>query len=96
MEAGELEIGRTPRARYVYDADKRRMRKVVESAATTYFFDGGNVIADHDGSDALLASYVTPGLDANLSMTRGQDTYYYMRDGLGSIRNLLDVSESVA
>ena len=28
-------------------------------------------------------------------MTRGQDTYYYMAGGLGSIRNLLDASEAV-
>ena len=96
MEAGELEIGRTLRASYVYDADKRRIRKVVESATTKYFLDGMDVIADYDGSDALLASYVTPGLDANLSMTREGQTYYYMRDGLGSIRNLFDASENVA
>ncbi len=42
----------------------------------------------------LESRYVTPALDENLSMTRGQDTYY-MADGLGSIRNLLDADETV-
>ncbi len=90
-----FEMTGAPGASYVYDADKQRIRKVVESATTKYFLDGMDVIADYDGSDALLASYVTPGLDANLSMTRGQDTYYYMRDGLGSVRNVVGASETV-
>ncbi len=44
---------------------------------------------------SLESRYVTPGLDENLSMTRGQDTYYYMRDGLGSVRNVVGASETV-
>ena len=43
----------------------------------------------------LESRYVTPALDENLSMTRGQDTYYYMRDGLGSVRNVVGASETV-
>ena len=73
-----------------YDADKRRIGKTVDSTTIKYFLDGSNVIADYDGDDVLLATYVTPGLDANLSQERGGSTYYYMADGLGSIRNLVD------
>ena len=66
---------------------------MVDGNTTKYFLDGSNVIADYDGGDTLLATYVTPGLDANLSQERGGSTYYYMADGLGSIRNLVDSSE---
>ncbi len=34
-------------------------------------------------------------LDANLSVTRSGSTYYYMADGLGSVRNVVDSSETV-
>jgi len=80
-------------ATYTYDADKRRIAKTVDSATTKYFLDGADVIADYDGDNVLLATYLTPGLDANLSQTRSGSTYYYMKDGLGSIRTLTDASE---
>ena len=52
-----------------------------------------NVLASYASNGNLNARYVTPGLDDNLAMTRGENTYYYMADGLGSIRNVLDSSE---
>ena len=60
-----------------------------------FVYDGDNVVASYDSGGTLNATYVTPGLDANLSMTRGESTYYYMTDGLGSVRNLVDSSETV-
>ena len=81
-------------AAYAYDADGRRIAKTVDAATTKFFYDGSDAIADYDGSDTLIATYLTPGLDANLSQTRSGSTYYYMRDGLGSIRNLVDSSET--
>ena len=81
-------------ATYTYDADRRRIRKVVNSVTTKYFLEGSDVIADYDGDDALVAMYITPGLDNNVSQTRSDSTYYYMKDALGSIRNLVDSSEA--
>ncbi|MHC4620795.1 MAG: RHS repeat domain-containing protein [Planctomycetota bacterium] len=81
-------------ATYTYDADKRRVAKTVDSDTTKYFLAGANVIADYDGSDTLVATYVTPALDDNVSLTTGGSTYYYMKDGLGSIRNLIDANEA--
>jgi RHS repeat-associated protein len=81
-------------ATYVYDADRRRIAKTVDSTTTKYFLAGANVIADYDGDDVLLATYVTPGLDDNVSIATGGSTYYYMKDGLGSIRNLVDANEA--
>ena len=58
-----------------------------------FIYDGPNVVVEYDVNDSLLATYLTPGLDENLSMKRSGSTYYYHQDGLGSIRNLTDSSE---
>ena len=79
---------------YLYDGDKRRIAKTVDETTIEFFLDGADVIADYDGDDVLVATYVTPGLDANLSVTRSGSTYYYLKDGLGSIRNLVDSNET--
>ncbi len=56
---------------------------------------GRNAAGAHAPDGALNARHVTPGLDANLAETRGGSTYYYMADGLGSVRNVVDSSETV-
>lgn len=43
----------------------------------------------------MLRTSVTPGLDDNLSLTASGSTYYYLKDALGSIRQLIDSSETV-
>jgi len=37
---------------------------------------------------------LTPGLDENVTMTQGENTYYYMQDGLGSVRTIVDANEA--
>ena len=51
--------------------------------------NGANIVADYDGNNVLKATYLTPFLDDNLLVVRGIDKLYYMKDGLGSVRNLL-------
>ena len=46
-------------------------------------------------NSALNATCSIPGLDANLSMTSSNNTYYYFNDALGSVRNLVDANEVV-
>ena len=78
---------------YKYDAEDRRITKDVNGTKTAYSHDRLDVVAEYNGSDQLQRTYVTPGLDQNLSMTASGSTYYYAADGLGSIRNLLDSSQ---
>ncbi len=56
---------------YLYDANGAQT-KAVDSTTTKYSLDGNDVVADYDGSDTLLATYVTPALDTHLSMTSSQ------------------------
>jgi len=60
----------------------------VDGAVTKFVYDGSNCVAEYDGSNTLQASYITPGLDQNLTIKRSGSTYYYHQDGLGSIRNI--------
>jgi len=73
----------------------KRYKRILGGDTEYYLYDGDNVLASYDDNGTLNARYLSPGLDENLSMTRGQDTYYYMADGLGSVRNLLDADETV-
>ena len=59
-------------------------------------YDGDNVLASYASNGTLNARYITAGVDENLSMTRSGNTYYYMADGLGSIRNIGESDEDTA
>jgi len=74
----------------------QRYKRVQDTTVEYYIYDGPNVLASCDSDKNLTARFVTPGLDDNLSVTRGANTYYYMADGLGSIRNILESDEDTA
>ena len=57
-----------------------------------YIYDGLNVIADYDKDNQLMRRYLTPAIDDNACMFTSSGTTYYFKDGLGSIRNLIDDS----
>ncbi len=76
---------------------ERASTKVNGGDETRYLYDGDNVVGDLVGG-AFTRQYVTPFLDENLSMTvQGETpaTYFYSRDGLGSVRTLTDASQVV-
>ena len=72
----------------------KRYKRVQDSTTEYFIYDGDDVVASYAGNGTLNATYLTPGLDANLSVKRGGNTYYYMQDGLGSVRNLVDSNET--
>ncbi len=77
-------------AAYKYDPFGRRIEKNVNNGTVTKFvYDGDQVIAEYDGTGALQAKYVYgAGIDEVLTMWRGNQTYYYHYDGLGSVANI--------
>jgi len=66
---------------------------IKDGTVTKFIYDVWNCVAEYDDEDTLQASYITPGLDQNLSIKRSGNTYYYHQDGLSSIRNITDSSE---
>jgi len=66
---------------------------------TKYVYDGGQVIAEYDGSDNPLRKFVYgPGIDEPIIIIDVADNntvYYYHFDGLGSVAALSDTSANV-
>ena len=54
-----------------YGPNWARSRSVVDGATTKFYYDGDNVVAEANAAATVTATYVTAGLDQNVSMTRG-------------------------
>jgi RHS repeat-associated protein len=78
---------------FAYNADGVRVAKTIGAATTDYLVDLAStlpvVISDTD------AVYLY-GLDIIAEQLAGADRYYYVHDGLGSVRQLLDSSGQIA
>ena len=84
-------------ATYAYDYLGRRVRKTVYGSPdviTKYCYDGGQVIAEYDGSNTLLRKFIYgPGIDEPICIiVSGVGSYYYHYDGLGSVIALTNSS----
>jgi len=88
-----------PVASYKYDFAGRRVRKIADGNTTKYCYDGGQVIAEYDGSDNPLRKFVYgPGIDEPICMidiTDSNAVYYYHFDGLGSVVALSNVNGEI-
>ena len=86
---------------YFFDAGRGISKTVYGSpdVTTKYCYDGGQVIAEYDGSDNLLRKFIYgPGIDEPICMmdvAAGNAVYYYHFDGLGSVVALSDVNNVV-
>ena len=78
-------------AQYKYDPFGRRIEKEVNGQITRYFYDGPNILLEYDRQDNIKSSYLhTLGVDDPLALEQNGKTYYYHKDGLGSIQALTD------
>ncbi len=86
--------------RHGYDAAGRRLWTWDAANGTNWMvYDGPHVIADLNATGALLRAYTYgPGIDNILSMTAygtATNTYYYLKDHLGSVIALADKNGNV-
>ncbi|MGV3505398.1 MAG: RHS repeat-associated core domain-containing protein [Adhaeribacter sp.] len=73
-------------AQYAYDALGRRIRKIVGSTTSHYYYDWLQLIEERNELDAVEATYVYgTWLDDILSMTRDGNPYYYHHNAIGSV-----------
>lgn len=83
----ELRIDSETVGTYSYDFAGRRITKTADSTTTNYYYDGGQVIAEYDGSNNLLRKFIYgPGIDEPICMigvADGNAVYYYHFDGIG-------------
>ena len=84
---------------FKYDALGRRSWAIENGATNWMVYDGVHVVADLDSSGALVRSYVwAPGIDNLISMTvygTATNTYYAIKDHLGSVLTLTDSSGNI-
>jgi len=82
---------------YVYDHNGQRVREATAADTVNYLVDYllpyGQVVAETDGEGNPVATYVY-GLD-RISIKRGGNTYTYVVDGQGSVRQLTSAAGSV-
>jgi len=81
---------------YTYNALGNRVKKVAGTVTEELYYDGADCVGEKytvQGESPVTVAYVTPALDKNMAMTRGNSDYYYTQDGLGSVRELIDTGQ---
>lgn len=91
-------------SRYYYDALGRRVAKLHEnhvdngkSFARKYIYDGQEVLFELNGDNDLLTTFTHSTLrtDDVLAMDKGNASYFYLKDRLGTVNEIIDASGSV-
>ncbi len=82
---------------YTSDPMGRRRSKTVNTATTSYLYDGDNVIMEYDQTGAMARRFVYgPMIDEPVCMITPSARYYYHADALGSVVALSDTSGNLA
>lgn len=83
-------------ASYTYDALGRRTSKTTSSGTISFYYVGDQMVEEYN-RDKLDASYIYGNIiDEALQMKRGNNTYYYHANQLGSTMTLSDKDGKVA
>jgi RHS repeat-associated protein len=82
-------------AQYKYNPFGRRIEKNVNGVVSRYVYDGPNIAAEYDGNWNLVTKYL-PSLDIDdpLAMEQAAGSYFYHKDGLGTVTDLTNTSGS--
>ncbi|MEA3467526.1 MAG: RHS repeat-associated core domain-containing protein [Thermodesulfobacteriota bacterium] len=85
---------------YRHDPFGNRIKKVVNGTVTWFVYDlmkgMPDVIGEYDSGGALVASYIHgPDVDEVISMRSDGNSYYYFRDGLGTVTSLNNNNEGI-
>ncbi|RLG33490.1 hypothetical protein DRN97_04920 [Methanosarcinales archaeon] len=69
----------------------KRIVKSTSSGTDYYFYDGEDIILEFDSNGVLQAQYTHgPGIDNVISMRRGGESYFFLKDYLGSVVAITD------
>ena len=94
--------GQTTLQSMTYGPDSKRLSLTDSSGTRKFFYDGNDVIQEYNSNWSSVTKEYThgPWVDEPLSMTdhtskEANNTYYLMKDRLGSIINILDENETL-
>ncbi len=83
-------------AQYKYDPFGRRIEKNVNGDITRYFYDGADIVTEFDGNWNVKSKYTRDlTIDDPMALEQGTNTFYYHKDGLGSVVDMTDSGGSV-
>jgi RHS repeat-associated protein len=86
IRSGSLQV-----VRFGYDGTGRRVRKTVGASTTYYIFSGPRVAGEYTGAGAFVRAYAyQPGLDHPHAVYQSGAWHYYVTDGRGNIRGLVN------
>ena len=81
---------------YGYDAGGRLASRTANGTATTFLYDGADIVLDHS-SDGASVEYINgPGADNPLRQKGPSGSLYFLRDHLGTTTALTDATGSVS
>ncbi len=81
---------------FTYDGDKRRVSKTVNGSTEKFLYDGINILADLDSSNAILTEYIQGiGIDSLIRSKDNDGVSYYHADSLGSTRFMTNPAKNI-
>jgi len=92
----QVDLPDTRTVKYTYDHLDRRIKKQVDGVVTWYIFDEYTILAELDSAGALIKRYTfAPNSFEPLSIIKGDDTYLYQNDHLGTPQKMTTVNGAV-
>ncbi len=82
-------------ATYTYDAQNRRVEKILSDKTITYIYNNNQVIQEYE-NDTLTNSYIYASyIDDPIAYTYNNNTYYYVKDRQYSIQAITNSSGQI-
>ena len=91
----EVKEGQTTISSMTYDFIGRRTSLTTSSGTTFFHHTGGLLVAESDQDGNITATYAYSPEGGLVSMTRGEDTYYYQTNAHGDVISLTDDTGAV-
>lgn len=91
----EVKEGETTTCQMTYDHIGRRTSLTTGGATTFFHYAGGLPVAESDENGDITATYAYAPEGGLISMTRGEDTYYYQTNAHGDVVSLTDGTGAV-
>ncbi len=77
---------------YTFNALGNRVMKKIGATESKMLYNIDDCIADYNENDVLQKYYITAMMDENMIVNKGGNDYYFLQDGLGNIREIIDTT----
>ena len=88
----EVELNSNTVMNYTFNALGDRVMKKNGATELKMLYNAGDCIADYNENDVLQKYYITAMTDENMIVNESSSDYYFLQDGLGNVREIIDTS----